>query len=1080
MHPVKWFVCTVLAAASLALPSLASAQTADIVGRVTDNSGGVLPGATVTVENVGTRDVRTAVTSETGDYVFTLLPLGAYTVKIELQGFTSQTSRTVLTSGDRVRVDGRLNVGAITETVQVTAEAPLLQTDASTLRTLVTEKAVQDLPVVGRNFINLVQMVPGANTGANNSVASGTRPDDRRQTSAVSINGAADTQNNQMIDGMDNNERYIGTIGVKPSMDAIQEVRVQTNLYSAEVGRTGGGVINILTKSGTNEFTGSAYEFYRNDRFDERDYFATVDPILDQHQFGGSLGGPVIPNRTFFFADYERFDSERGQVNNLTIPTMKMRQGDFSEVAAQIYDPFTTPRTPFPGNRIPANRIDPIAARYLALFPAPTTAGLANNYQSTTEGFQRSHTADVRFDHRVNPANTIWGRWSYNNLDNYHPSGCPMDQGSGFFPGCLTGTNAGFPGPNKTTASGYQGNYVRVFSPTLVGEFKGGLLDLDIASYAANGGKNPSAALGLPGVNVDDVATGLALMNMNGFAILGDAQNLPLIIRNFTKQFSAVLTQTAGAHSFKFGGGIVLREFTNIQSSSPNGIFTFNPNLTRSATGQGGHSVASFLLGLPSTVLRNHTPFEPKYHTNEPSLFVQDDWRATGWLTVNLGLRYDVYPPYTEESDQMSNLDPFTGTLYVAGQNGASRTAGVNTDYSNVQPRLGFAATLPHQMVVRGGYGLTFVPSTQTSFSVMKNEPLFSIYGPVTNIGDALGGVPDLLLNQGLPVVQTPTISAARDLAGTFRAVDVNLKSTRYQQFNLNVEKEFAGNVATVGYVGNLGDFVSSGNNQNLNLAPIGPGGVQARRIFGPTLPRLNTINYYTTRHESSYHALQLIFQRRFRDGLAVTTHYTRSVAKSSGPQPWAVIDPVTFEFTEEWSYSANDVPHAWVGQVNYALPFGRDLTGLRSLLAGWQVNVSAFWQSGRPWSVSNSTERANTGGGDRPNMVGDPILPKSERTVQRWFNTAAFEAQPQFTLGNAPTTVGWGPSQRRLDLSLFKDIILRGDSRLQLRWEVYNVMNVANFANPNTALGNAQFGSISSTGNSIPRQMQFAAKVLF
>ena len=1081
MHPAKWFVCTLVALASFALPTLASAQTADIVGRVTDNSGGVLPGATVTVENTGTRDVRAAVTSDTGDYVFTLLPIGTYTVKIELQGFAPQTSRTVLTSGDRTRVDGKLNVATLNENVQVTAEAPLLQTDASTVRSLVTEKAVQDLPVVGRNFINLVQLVPGANSGASNSVASGTRPDDRRQTSAVSINGAPDTQNNQMIDGMDNNERYIGTIGVKPSLDAIQEIRVQTNLYSAEVGRTGGGVINILTKSGTNQFHGSGYEFYRNARFDSRDYFATVDPILNQHQFGGSVGGPIISNRTFFFGDYERFHSDRGQVNNLTIPTMKMRQGDFSEISAQIFDPLTSPRVAFPNNQIPANRIDPIAARYLALFPAPTTGGLANNYQSTTEGFQYSHTADVRVDHRINAGNAIWGRWSYNNLDNYQASGCPVDPATGIFPGCLTGTNAGFPGPNKTTASAYQGNYVRVFNPSLVGEFKGGLLDLDIASYAANRDKNPSAQFGLPGVNVDAVATGLALMNMNGFAILGDAQNLPLIVQDFTRQFSAVLTKSARAHSFKFGGGMVLRRFSNIQSSSPNGIFTFTPNLTRSTAGQGGSSVASFLLGLPSTVQRNHTPGVPKYHTNEPSLFVQDDWRANGWLTINLGLRYDVFPPYTEEKNQMSNLDPFTGTLYVAGQNGASRTAGVKTDYSNIQPRFGFSATLPHRMVLRGGYGWTFVPSTQTSFSVMKNEPLFSLYGPVTNLGDALGGVPDLRLSQGLPpVVKPSTIPAPSQLSGTFRAVDVNLKSTRYHQFNVNLEKEFAGNVVTIGYVGSRGDFVSAGNNQNLDLAPIGPGGVQARRIFASAMPNLNTINYYTTQWQSSYNALQLILQRRLRGGLSVTTHYTRSVARSSGPTPWAVIDPVTHKFTEEWSYSGNDVPHAWVGQVNYALPFGQNLKGFaNSLIAGWQANISAFWQSGRPWGVTNSTERANTGGGDRPNLVGDPMLPESQRTVQKWFNTAAFEAQPQFTLGNAPTTVGWGPSRRRIDLSLFKDVNVRGNTRLQLRWEVYNLTNVVNFSNPNTALGNAQFGSISSTSD-IPRQMQFAMKVLF
>jgi len=296
MHPVRWFVSTVLVVASLALTSLASAQTADIVGRVMDNSGGVLPGATVTVENIGTRDVRTAVTSGTGDYVFTLLPIGTYTVKIELEGFSAETSRAVLTSGDRVRVDGRLSLGTVTETVEVSAEATLLQTDTSTLSARVTEEAVQDLPISGRNFVNIVSMVPGA-TPTNG--APGGNNNDRRQTSSVSINGGDGTDNNHLLDGMDNNERLIGTIGIKPAIDAIQEIRVQTNLYSAESGRTGGGVINLLTKSGTNAFRGSAYEYYRDARFDERDYFATIDPINNQHQFGGSIGGPVVSNRTF-------------------------------------------------------------------------------------------------------------------------------------------------------------------------------------------------------------------------------------------------------------------------------------------------------------------------------------------------------------------------------------------------------------------------------------------------------------------------------------------------------------------------------------------------------------------------------------------------------------------------------------------------------------------------------------------------------------------------------------------------------------------------------------------------------------
>ena len=419
--------------------------------------------------------------------------------------------------------------------MEVTAEATLLQTDTSTLRTLVTEKAVQDLPISGRNFVNLVSMVPGA-TPTNG--APGGNNNDRRQTSAVSINGGDGTGNNHLIDGMDNNERYIGTIGVKPSMDAIQEIRVETNLYPAESGRTGGGVINILTKSGTNAFHGSAYEFYRNDRFDERDYFATIDPILNQHQFGGSIGGPIVSNRTFFFADYERLNSTSGQVNNLTIPTLKMRQGDFSEFSGQIFDPFTSPRVAFPNNQIPANRIDPIAARYWRFSRPPPPAG----WPTTTRARPREFTAPIRRTSASTTGSTratrsgAAGRQRSRQLQ---PSRLPGGSGHRDQPGCTVGTNNAV-GPHRTTAAGYQANYVRVFSPTLVGEFKGGVMNLALESFAANVDQpNLSAAFGLPGVNVDDIATGLALMNMTGFAVLGDSQNLPKSIKNSTSRSTA-------------------------------------------------------------------------------------------------------------------------------------------------------------------------------------------------------------------------------------------------------------------------------------------------------------------------------------------------------------------------------------------------------------------------------------------------------------------------------------------------------------------------------------------------------------
>ena len=354
------FACAGVALLCLVISGTAWAQTttADIVGRVSDSSGAVLPGVTVTVQNEATRAQRTQTTTDTGDYVFNLLPIGTYTVKIELQGFSPQNARVTLASGDRARVDGRLTVGSVTESVQVTAESPLLQTDTSTVGARFTDKAVQDLPVAGRNIVRLVQMIPGASEGQVSSLANGTRPDDRRLTSSVSINGTADTQNNQLIDGLDNNERAIGTVGIKPSIDAIAEVMVQTNLYSAETGRTLGGVINILTKSGTNVLHGTAYDFVRNDMFDARSFFARSKPELTQNQFGGSLGGPLRTDRTFFFVDYEGYRSTQGVTNLITVPTARMRTGDFSELSTPIFDPTTPVRTAFAGNQIPANRLD--------------------------------------------------------------------------------------------------------------------------------------------------------------------------------------------------------------------------------------------------------------------------------------------------------------------------------------------------------------------------------------------------------------------------------------------------------------------------------------------------------------------------------------------------------------------------------------------------------------------------------------------------------------------------------------------------------------------------------------------------
>jgi hypothetical protein len=1072
MFAPRAVVVGVLLILGLCSSAFAQITTGDIVGRVTDNSGGVLPGATVTVENVGTRVTRSSTTSASGDYLVTLLPLGEYIVRIELEGFQRQEARVAVRSGERVRVDGKLPLGSLNETVQVTAEAPLLQTDSSTISTLVTESEVQDLPVNGRNFVRLVQLVPGANEGGANSLGSGNRPDDRRQTSSVSINGAGDNQNNILIDGMDNNERAIGTIVVRPSMDALAEVRVQTNNYPAEVGRTAGGVINLLTKSGTNTFRGSVYGFFRDDRFDERDYFATSDPVLKQKQFGGSLGGPLVSNRTFFFVDYEGLRQRRGQVNLMTVPTAKMRGGDFSEITQQIYDPLT--RQPFAGNLIPANRIDPIAARYMALFPLPTTSGLASNYSSTTLRTQNSTTADLRIDHRLTDKGALWARYSLNDSHTVTPPRCPAVDGING--NCLSGTNNDFPGPNDTDASALQVNYVRVFNTSTVGEFKGGYGKIGIFSYPSNYQTNASQKFGLTGVNVDELASGLALMNITGYAVLGDTQNIPLITKDFTQQYAASITRTSGAHSMKVGGGLIWRNFSVQQSAQPNGLWAFNNQLTAQVlpnntfNANSGHAVASFLLGFPSTVARSHTPFEPHYYIYEPSLFIQDDWRATSNLTINLGLRYDLFSPFHEEENRLSNLDLQGGKVLVAGKDGVSNTAGVNSDSRNFGPRAGFAWTISDSIVLRGGYGLTYFPGNIASFAYMKNAPLFSSYN-VTSGGTTPGLQPDVFLRDGLPVGQVPSIVPSQ-LSGTFRAVDVNFRSTRVNQFNLQFEKEFLGNVVSVGYVGSRGDFLAA--NPDINQAPLGAGAIQPRRRFAGTFPQLAAINVYRSVYESWYDAMQLQLQRRLRSGLSFNTHYRLARAEQTSSTPWDAL-------LVERVATAGDNRHTWVGQVNYEVPFGQSLKGVaHGFVAGWQVNAIANFQTGSPFGVTNQTARGNTGGGDRPNLVGDPELPNDQRTVDRWFNTAAFVAQPQFTLGNSPAIVMHGPSQRRLDLSFFKDFDLVGTSRLQFRYEIYNVTNVANFQNPVSALGSPDFGRITSTGNSTPRQMQFAVRYFF
>jgi hypothetical protein len=1063
MRLVLCATCVVAACLFNSAPVRAQVTTADIIGRVTDDTGALVPGALVTVQSLATGAVRSMPTSASGDYAFSLLSMGPYAVRFELQGFGVQTASVTLASGDRARIDVRLAPGAVEERVIVAADrAPLLNTDSSARGTLINLTQVQDLPTNGRNFVRVVQSVPGANEGQPNSLASGTRPDDRRPTSAVSINGALDNQNNWLIDGIDNNERAIGTIGVKPSIDAIAELKIQTGLYTAEVGRTGGGVVNIITKAGSNQLHGSGFTFVRNDRFDARHFFATTKPSLRQNQFGGSLGGPIRTNRTFFFVDYEMLRHTSGVVNVVTVPTLGMRAGDFSELPVTIYDPTTNPRTPFPGNRVPANRLDPIALRYLSLYPNPTTSGTANNYSGIRERTQNSSTADLRIDHRFSDTSTVFARYSWNDVDTFTPGAVPPV--SGIEPG---GNNGQFPGPNVTAVHSVQANFLRIFSPTLLSELKAGYLNADMQSLPLNYGSNASREFGLPNVNIDELTSALSPMTIAGVATLGSAQFIPLILADNTLQFSATLMKTRGAHNIKIGGGLIARKFTLFQSESAVGRFTFDTRLTNDGLGNGGSGLASFLLGYPSSVARSHSLVYPRYHTNEPHAFFQDDWRIASRLTVNLGLRYDVFTPLTEEDDRLSNFDAATARIIVANRNGTSRTAGVATDYGNVAPRLGLSATLPNRIVVRGGYGLSYWPGNQGSPTLMKNQPFSSVYGPVLSAG-TVGDSPSLRLADGLPL---PTPTDYVNPSGSIVGVARDFKPTRAQQFHLTVEKEFAGSTVAASYVGSRATHLAF--SEEINLAPVGPGAVQPRRAFAARLPEVTSITMLTSDFQSFYDAMQLVFERRYSRGLAFNVNYTLAQNEVTQPAPWD--SALTERFDAD-----NDVRHRWAVSFNYEITVHDNASApMRRVLSGWQINLLGSWQTGLPIDIFSQTPRVNTGAGDRPNLVGNPNI--DHPTVARWFDASAFTAQPVNTVGDqvVKRNLLHGPPQRRIDLSVFKNMKLSRSSALQLRAEVFNVTNTPSFGNPNGQFGSPSFGAISTIVGA-PRQMQFAAKLLF
>jgi hypothetical protein len=1074
--------------------------TADILGTITDPTGAVVAGVAVKVTSLSTGEIRTAVSDEHGDYVINALLPAHYKVEVTAAGFkVFQVANLLAAAGDRARVDATLTTGSVTETVEVEAASPLLQTDSSTVATTVVEKSVQDLPLNGRNFVQLAQLTVGANEGPANGLTSGSRPDDRRQSSSISVNGQSDVINNEMIDGADNNERIIGTIGIRPSIDAISEFRVQTNDYTAEAGRTAGGIINIITKSGSNTFHGTLYEYFRNDKLDASNYDFGANlkkSELRQNQFGGSLSGPILKNKTFFFGDFEGLRLVQGITKGtVTVPTVveEATPGYFGDV--------------IPGLDV-SSSVSPIALNWFKLFPAPNTGGAnvtSNNYSGTFKRTQNSNLFDVRVDHQITPSDNVYARFSYNGVKTDTPGRLPnvTVDGLNISPG---GAVADFAGTANDVAQNSQINYTHLFSPTLLVNALASWLRIDNLSLPLNYGLDADTKFGYDGVNTSTSVSALTPVDITGYANVGDGVFLPINDVDDTYQIAGTATWTHGIQNIKFGASLIRRQAVNDQNNFGVGYLIEQFGATPQA------NMANFLEGNLDIVLHDTSLDAPHYRTWESGYFIQDDIRLTKRLTLNVGLRYDILTPFTEIQNRISNFNPSgvesngdAGAIVVASNN--DRTAGIATHYTNVAPRLGFADDLGHGLVVRGGFGLSFFPGNYTSNASMKNQPFVSNYTGVYTT-----------LAAGMPAVSAAgTTSTAANPLTVSDNLAPNFRISYLEQFNLLAQKQFGRNVLTVGYVGMLGRHLAEVLNDLNAPLPTHQSTVVSgvNTAVAGTRPWANwgQISQIDTEGVSVYHSMQTAFQRRYANGLAVDVNYTWAHGEDnvtglsneggggSGASP-------TTRHTYEWGNSDLDLHHRIAGNAIYQLPFGKTLNGARGLLAkGWQVNALVAWETGLPFSVLNSTDVAGTmpndSDDDRPNMSGSAKL--SHPSKKEWFNTSVFNVQSAGYLGNERRNQLYGPRYEHLDMSLFKDIPVFKDGIVQFRAECFNLTNTPTFANPADSgtneeiFGNpgvsgangdngasatnvaAGFGAISATNaNYTPRVFQVALKLQF
>jgi len=1061
---------TGLAVFSLAL--FGQGNTGSILGTLSDPSNAIVPGAKVTITNVLTGVKVENASDAQGNYLLNFLSPGSYKVEAEVPGFKKFVrDKVTLETGRQLRIDIALETGAVTETVNITAETPLLETESGTLGGIIENRQVMSLPTLGRNPQDFRLLVPGVVLNRDgNSIAQ----------------GGLVRKDPYYIDGAHSSSHVWAGNPVNPNPDVIQEFKIVTNSFSAEFGETSGSIMQSTTKSGTNAIHGTLFEFLRNDKLNAGNYYTHARPILRQNQYGGTIGGPIRKNKTFYFGDMQ-FTTQRGQAafNNLTVPTPAFREGNFSTlsnvagVPIPIFDPATTTgpnnqRTAFAGNVIPASRISPAARNVQALYPLPQINTNFANYTNFGSVQNDNVEYDIKVDHNLTDVDKFFVRYSGRMTDSTPANAFPGSQSGGRNPGQL-----GF-GATKNHSRQVVANYVRILSPRVTNDLHLGWFQTYPKRTVAGYGEVSTNSLGILGLPNGDDKLGTPDFVFTNYAPLGSSGDTLFFELQDSKSIVNVTSWVRNRHTIKFGGEARLIRTDNLQPNPGTTRWDFQPIYTNQVgVPNTGWDYASFLLGMPRNMAYRIFPGFFKPRTAVYALFVQDDFRVNRKLTINLGLRWDAPLWYHEAENRSGVFDLNKGQMQQFGTDGFRRTPWPN-DLNNFGPRFGFAYNVADKTIVRGGFGL-FAVGTMSSgaFGFMQSDPIFADadagrYNSIDQI------TPRTTLDR-IPYV--PVDKLGRNALAVTVFPDDN-PTSYFMQWNLNVQRQFGGFLFEAGYAGSRGTHLHYGS-YNLNAIPVDLSPqAQGRRIAPfvryPQYP--NGVTSASWIGSSSYHSLQLKSERRFSKGLSYLASFTFSKLINTGENGYR--DPLNNRDLDR-GISLDSSPYRFSLAPVYEFPFGRgrqfDIRNraLDAIVGGWEASAIATIQAGFPLNPGNNIDTCNCGSATYPNASRDPNLPKGERTVNRWFDTTALSSPAVWNIGNAGRGLIWGPGLRSLDFTISKFFSFTERVRLQYRAEAYNLSNSPYFANPNVVVGAGTYGRITAVSNSA-RQIQMALKLYF